>query len=115
MVTGTELKETYKEFLDLKNTLATEVHELCSEYDEECEVQLSIITSCPQCEDTDYIWLCATLDKHMPLSALVKIEEKGGTFVKVIHNEESECCGFCKYIFHFHLTDTIHCSDNEVS
>ena len=108
MVTLTDLRKEYDALIDLVNELITEIHELCSEYDEECTVEA----------ESNYalaskVKINMTLDKHMPLSALVKIEEKGGTFIKVAHNETSTCCGFCTYSFYFILSEDDECNCNK--
>ena len=108
MVNITDLKKEYDALMSLVDQLLAEIHEICSKYDDECTVEL----------ESNYALggkfkVNMTLDKHMPLADLVKIEEKGGTFIRVTHNETSDCCGFCTYSFYFILDDTECCCDGD--
>lgn len=108
MTNLTELRAEYNKLMDLVNDLLYEIQEICDVYDNQCTIEL----------ENNYalaskIKINMTLDKHMPLSALVKIEEKGGTFIKVNHNETSDCCGFCTYSFYFILSEDDECCCNE--
>lgn len=104
MVTLNDLRGEYDALTGLVDELVTEIHEICEVYDDECTIEV----------ESNYalaskVKINMTLDKHMPLSALVKIEEKGGTFIKVNHNETSDCCGFCTYSFYFILSEDDEC------